>query len=121
MDPNSWKEEGAIGEDSSHTIPGASLGRQDLPSFCPSCVLETEEKGLNSASPLGKNGSGRVVVGIITGLSLIWEAVTRSPAYQLPFQVLGLFLGGPITVQYQWLPDPDCDVLTAYYCPWETI
>lgn len=55
LDPNGRQEERAVGEDSSHTIPGTSLGRQDLPSFCPACVLETEERGLNSASPLGKD------------------------------------------------------------------
>lgn len=77
LDPDGRQEERAIGEDLSHAIPGASLGRQDLPSFCPACV-------------------------------------------QFPFQLLGRFLGSTLTVQHQWLPDPGCDVLTAYHCPWET-
>lgn len=49
-----------------------------------------------------------------------WGAVNGSPAYQFPFQLLGGFLGGTLTVQHQGLPDPGCDVLTAYHCPWET-
>lgn len=55
LDPNSRQEEGAVGEDPSHAIPGVSLGRQDLPSFCPACVLGVEERGLNSADPWGKD------------------------------------------------------------------
>lgn len=53
-DPNSRQEKGAIGEDMSHAIP-SSLGGQDLPSFCPACVLGTEDRGLNSVSSLGKD------------------------------------------------------------------
>lgn len=44
----------------------------------------------------------------------------RSPAYQFPFQLLGWLLGGPLTLQHQRLPNPGCDVLTTYCCPWET-
>lgn len=50
-----------------------------------------------------------------------WGSCDRSPAYQFPFQLLGWFLGGPPTVQHQWLPNPGCDVSVAYYCPWETV
>lgn len=39
--PNSWQEEGTIRENSSYIIPGAFLGIQNLPSFCPTCVLGT--------------------------------------------------------------------------------
>lgn len=50
---HSWKEEGTIEEDSSHTVPGASLGREDLPSFSPSCVLQRREKP-KQAGPSGQ-------------------------------------------------------------------
>lgn len=43
----------------------------------------------------------------------------RSPAYQLPFQLLRWLLGGPPTVEHQRLPDPGCDVSVTYYCSWE--
>ena len=49
-----------------------------------------------------------------------WEGCDESPTYQFPFQLLGWFLGGPLTVQHQWLPDPGCDVLITYCYPWET-
>lgn len=52
-DSNSWKEEGTVGEDSSHAVPGSFLGREDLPSFSPACVLQ-EEKSLSNPDSLGE-------------------------------------------------------------------
>lgn len=55
---DSWKEEGTVGEDSSHTVPGSSLGREDLPRVSPSCVLQGREKS-KQAGPLGEELPGQ--------------------------------------------------------------
>lgn len=110
LDPDGRQEEGAIGEDLSHTIPWFPPGRQDLPSFCSACVLGRE------AGPKQCRLFGEGLLGQRGGA----QGQGQEPTYQFPFQLLGRFPGSTLTVQHQWLPNPDCEVLTTYHCPWET-